>query len=107
MQSCPNPASVEGAYRLIRNPDVEANAIAEAGFAATTNEAEAHDLLLALEDSTALTYTHKSLSNELGHVNSGDASSLCSAVRTTRAKGCGTNRTTAVDEGYCDSRPGE
>ncbi|WP_299021237.1 IS4 family transposase [uncultured Photobacterium sp.] len=72
VQSCPNPASVEGAYRLIRNPDVEANAIAEAGFAATTNEAEAHDLLLALEDSTALTYTHKSLSNELGHVNSGN-----------------------------------
>lgn len=71
VQACPSPASVEGAYRLIRNPDVKAQAIAEAGFQSTIEAAATHDLLLALEDSTALTYRHKSLTSELGHVNSG------------------------------------
>lgn len=69
VKSCPTPASMEGAYRLIRNPNVEPDQIAEAGFAATANNAKDYGLLLALEDTTDLTYKHKSLLNELGHVN--------------------------------------
>lgn len=72
VKACSSSAAMEAAYRLIRNPEVEACAIAEAGFAATAEAAASHDLLLALEDSTALTYKHKSLTSELGHVNSGN-----------------------------------
>ena len=60
-----NLASVEGAYRLIENESVEAEAIAESGFQATTCVAKCSNLLLALEDTTTLGYRH-SVRSELG-----------------------------------------
>lgn len=48
----------EGAYRLIRNDHVEAAAILEGGFAATVEAAGAHARLLAVEDTTELSYRH-------------------------------------------------
>lgn len=62
-----SPADMEGAYRLIRNEKVLASAIADAGFQVTANMAMQHDLLLALEDTTTITYTHKSIRDELGY----------------------------------------
>lgn len=64
-----SPADMEGAYRFLRNEHVDAQAIAEAGFQATTLRAQSHHLLLALEDTTNIVYSHRSIREELGHVN--------------------------------------
>lgn len=65
-------ADMEGAYRFLRNELVDVNAIAEAGFQATIKKANQYGLLLALEDTTTLSYQHRSLRDELGHLNQGD-----------------------------------
>jgi hypothetical protein len=62
-----SPADMEGAYRFIRNDHIQASAIADAGFQVTAELATQHHLLLALEDTTTITYTHKSIRNELGY----------------------------------------
>lgn len=67
-----SPADMEGAYRFIRNESVDATSIAEAGFKVTAAYAEQHNTLLALEDTTTISYSHKSVRNELGHVNQGN-----------------------------------
>ncbi|KZN47077.1 hypothetical protein JL49_12035 [Pseudoalteromonas luteoviolacea] len=51
-----SPADMEGAYRFIRNEHIAASAIAESGFKATTEQAQTHNLLLALEDTITLVY---------------------------------------------------
>jgi hypothetical protein len=72
VKSSQHPADIEGAYRFIRNASIHANDIAEAGFQATKQEANHHDLLLALEDTTSINYTHQSVKEQLGHVNGGN-----------------------------------
>lgn len=67
-----SPADMEGAYRFIRNENVDATSIAEAGFHVTAAHAEPHRTILALEDTTTISYSHKSIRNELGHVNQGN-----------------------------------
>lgn len=67
-----SPAEMEGAYRFIRNENIQADDIAEAGFLATAQQAKAYHTLLALEDTTSLTYKHDSIRDSLGHVNQGD-----------------------------------
>lgn len=71
-----SPADMEGAYRFIRNQHVSADAIADAGFAATADRARDYDILLALEDTTALTFNHASVHDELGHTNQGRSRAL-------------------------------
>ena len=66
-----SPADIEGAYRFIRNEHIDVNAMAEAGFQATVEQAQHHHLLLALEDTTTLIYKHSSIRDELGHVGRG------------------------------------
>ena len=51
-------AASEGAYRLIRNEAVEASAIAAGGFEATVRAARQCGTLLAVEDTTVLSYEH-------------------------------------------------
>jgi len=58
-------ALCEGAYRLFRNNEIEAEAIAESGFAATAQCVSDYDELLAVEDTTTLSYAH-SVTDELG-----------------------------------------
>lgn len=58
-------AASEGAYRLIRNQAVAASKIAEGGFAATVAAAQGCQTLLAVEDTTTLSYKHSAV-NELG-----------------------------------------
>ena len=60
-----SPADMEGAYRFIRNESVDATSIAETGFNVTAGQAERHKTLLALEDTTTISYSHKSIRNEL------------------------------------------
>ena len=58
-------AAQEAAYRFARSPFVEPQAIAEAGFAATAKDAATYATLLAIEDSTTLSYRH-GVVDELG-----------------------------------------
>lgn len=52
-------AAQEGAYRLLRNPEVEADAIIDAGCSRTAEiAATSEGPLLAIQDSTTLSYTH-------------------------------------------------
>nr|BCN22622.1 IS4 family transposase [Vibrio mimicus] len=71
VKSSSSPASMEGAYRFIRNENVSSEEIAEAGFCATADQAHHYSLLLAIEDTTTLSYKHRSIRNDLGHVNQG------------------------------------
>lgn len=69
VKSSSSAADVEGAYRLMRNPHVAPEAIAEAGFSATAKAAQTHPLLLALEDTTAINFSHSSAYDELGNTS--------------------------------------
>lgn len=66
LKSCDgDEAAAEGMYRLLRNAEVAPAAIAEGGFQATVNRARSCEELLAVEDSTTLSYRH-SVAGELG-----------------------------------------
>ncbi|MHA7848182.1 IS4 family transposase [Serratia sp. D1N4] len=67
VKSSQTTAEVEGVYRLIRNPNVSPDAIAEAGFNATAMAAKTHTLLLALEDTTSINFAHTTAYDELGN----------------------------------------
>ena len=69
-----SPAEMEGAYRFIRNDQIEPEAIAEAGYQATAKRAKEHSTLLALEDTTTLSYRHASVKEELGHISDKETS---------------------------------
>jgi len=51
-------AANEGAYRLVRNDAVTPEAIAEGGFMATAEAARGCEEVLAVEDTTVLSYAH-------------------------------------------------
>ncbi|UUO22877.1 IS4 family transposase [Colwellia sp. M166] len=69
VNSCPDPASIEGAYRFIRNDHINDEDIAEAGYLHTDAIVKQRPLVLALQDTTGLSYKH-SVCQELGAVNS-------------------------------------
>jgi len=56
-----DPAISEGAYRFIRNGNICAKEIAQAGFVYTDNKVRNARLVLAVQDSTGLTYKHSVL----------------------------------------------
>ena len=59
-------ASIEGAYRFIRNDKIEANDIASAGFSSLLPDLKRSNKMLALEDTSTLCYRHN-VTKELGH----------------------------------------
>ena len=64
----------EGAYRFIRNPNVSAEAIRKAGAMQTVKLAREFPELLAIEDTTSLSYRHQ-VAEELGKLGAiGDKS---------------------------------
>ncbi len=65
-------ASIEGAYRFIRNPSITAEDIALAGFKTTDKQVKQTPLVLSLQDSTGLSYRH-SIREELGSVSSANS----------------------------------
>ncbi|EEY43522.1 IS4 family transposase [Vibrio mimicus] len=69
-QANQSAADIEAAYRFIRNEAIHADAIAEAGFLATKQDALTFDTLLALEDTSSLSFSHKGVRDELGHTTS-------------------------------------
>lgn len=74
VKSSPQESDVEGSYRLIRNKNVDANAIAEGAFQASAEQAKSSQVLLALEDTTSLAYQH-SVANELSYTSSAQSGS--------------------------------
>jgi transposase-like protein/DDE family transposase len=63
-------AALEGGYRLIRNESVQASAIGEGGYCAIAKKAKECELLLAIEDTTTLSYYHEVV-EELGDIGGG------------------------------------
>ncbi|MGR5147623.1 IS4 family transposase [Photobacterium alginatilyticum] len=70
VQSLKSPADIEAAYRFTRNQAIDPQVIGEAGFAATVEQARHYDCLLALEDTTSLEFTHRTMRGEMGHTTS-------------------------------------
>jgi hypothetical protein len=60
-----DPALVEGTYRFIRNDNIYPEKIRRAGFAQTVQSAQDIPEILALEDTTSLSYKHQ-VASELG-----------------------------------------
>ncbi len=71
VKSSVTPADMEAAYRFIRNSSISSEDIAEAGFLSTAAKVRNDDTLLALEDTTSLNFSHKSVRDELGHITNG------------------------------------
>jgi hypothetical protein len=68
LKSCEgDSAAVEGIYRLLRNEAVDPQALAEGGFTGTVRRAQSCEVLLALEDTTFLSYSHSSV-EDLGEI---------------------------------------
>lgn len=69
-QSCAgDEAAVLGSYRLIGSEHVEADAIAEGGFTCVAEVAQQAGVLLAVEDTTTLSYAH-TVAAQLGTIGS-------------------------------------
>lgn len=60
-----NAAARQGGYRLLRNSQVSISAMNEAGFAAAAQRIEPRHRILAIEDSSELSYSH-AVAEELG-----------------------------------------
>ena len=68
LKSCEgDSAAVEGIYRLLRNDAVDPQALAEGGFQGTVRRAQSCAVLLAIEDTTYLSYRHGSV-DDLGEI---------------------------------------
>jgi len=81
IKACKDDASIEGAYRFIRNDYVCADKIAKAGFIATEQEVKKRKLVLSLEDTTGLSFRH-SVCKELGDVSSAKKDKVAPKGRT-------------------------
>lgn len=67
-QASLDPASIEGAYRFMRNDCIDSENIAQAGYKRTDELVENSNIVLAIQDTTELTYKH-SVCKELGNVS--------------------------------------
>jgi len=68
VKSCDSPASIEAVYRFIRNDKISPSDIAESGFLHTSELISQRPLVLAIQDTTELSYKH-SISEKLGNVS--------------------------------------
>ena len=81
MKSSLSTAQIEGAYRLIRNPSVSPEAIAEAGFIATVRACEAHPRGACCTESPAGRSTRQALRTAGSPGNRGKPHAECDAKR--------------------------
>jgi hypothetical protein len=63
-----NDSEVEASYRFLRNDGVKPEAIREGGFNSTSHLSKKESTLLAIEDTTTLSYKHKA-AEELGYTS--------------------------------------
>lgn len=61
-------AQIEGAYRFLRNDQIAPEAIREGGFTSTARKLKSENTLLAIEDTTTISYKHKA-AKELGYTS--------------------------------------
>lgn len=62
-------AALLGGYRFMRNEAIEPEAIRDGGFESVAKQAQTQSLLLAVEDTTSISYTH-AVATELGITSS-------------------------------------
>ncbi|WP_019615382.1 IS4 family transposase [Psychromonas ossibalaenae] len=70
-----DPATIEAAYRFIRNDNIVPEVIAETGFNHTCEVARECTDVLAIQDTTGISFKHNSLCSELGDVSSANTGS--------------------------------
>ncbi|WP_111979291.1 IS4 family transposase, partial [Algibacillus agarilyticus] len=68
VKSCDSPAHIEAAYRFIRNDAICPDDIAESGYSHTCQLLPDSPLVLAIQDTTELSYEH-SVASKLGNVS--------------------------------------
>ena len=69
VKSCDTSAKIEAAYRFIRNKNIQPEDMADSGFQHTAQLVLQRPEVLAIQDTTGLTYKH-SVTKELGEVSS-------------------------------------
>ena len=67
VKACNSSAKIEGAYRFVRNEKISPDEIANAGFKHTNEIIQQRPLVLAIQDTTGLTFKHK-VTEALGDV---------------------------------------
>lgn len=82
-------ASIEAAYRFVRNEHIQPESIAEAGFTHTSQVLQTRPLVLAIQDTTELSYSHN-VTDELGNVN-------CSKYQKTKKRSLHVHSTLVID----------
>ena len=106
-KSCGGDQSlIEGSYRFLRNEKVQVEAIACGGYQATSELAKKSSILLALEDTTTLSYSHKVI-KELGdRSNKQDAGHKGYLVHSTMLMDAQTEKTLGLiaQHRWCRSR---
>lgn len=70
-----DPASIEAAYRFIRNDNIDPEVIAEEGFNQACSAARQCSDVLAIQDTTGLSFKHSSLCADLGNISSANTGS--------------------------------
>lgn len=67
-QSCGDQAGVKGAYRLLANTQIQGEKILEGHVQATQKRMQAENVILAVQDTTQLDYTHHPSTKGLGYL---------------------------------------
>lgn len=67
-----NEAQIEGAYRFLRNEFIDPEEIRNGGYQSTVRLAAKESTLLAIEDTTTLSYSHQA-SRELGYTSNSNS----------------------------------
>lgn len=81
VKSSVDAASIEGAYRFIRNKSILPEVIAETGFEQTCQMVKHCKDVLAIQDTTGISYRHQSLCTELGNISSANTTKKTSKGR--------------------------
>ncbi|MFT6506555.1 MAG: hypothetical protein ACJAUK_000635 [Colwellia polaris] len=89
VKACGTSAKIEGAYRFIRNEKISPDEIANAGFKHTQEIIQQRPLVLAIQDTTGLTYKHN-VTEELGDV-------CCSKNKTSKTRTLYAHSTLVLD----------
>lgn len=69
--ACDDPAMLKGAYRLLENPAVDPAALLASHVQATLERVQAVPLVLAVQDTTTLDYSHHPATAGLGPIGNG------------------------------------
>lgn len=84
-QACDGWAECKGAYRFFENDDIEPTAIRQAHQQATLERLQAHRVILAVQDTTTLNYSHHPKTKGLGSIGSHSAKTIGLIVHSTLA----------------------